>query len=400
MYSKHFLLDLDTVKKYVLDNIDFFEKEDALISEEIGDGNINYVFRVKNKNTNKSIILKQADVLLRSSGRPLDINRNKIEYSILKIQGELSEKHVPKIFFYDETMAVIAMEDISEYKNMRTELISGKHFPHFVEEITNFMVNTLVNTTDMVCDTKVKKQRTGLFVNPDLCEISEDLVFTEPYIDYKGRNIIYPGMEDFVKKELYEDEDLVLKVSKLKYEFMTRTQALIHGDLHSGSIFINEKGIKIIDPEFAFYGPIGYDIGNVIAHLVMAYTYRYLNHSKEEDDFSMWVKSAIDTILPTFIQKFDVEYSKKVKEPSFSNPKFKEWFLSEIEKNALATAGLEIIRRTVGDTKVKEIELTTDSKKRIKMEKALIKTAKKLILNENRAENRAIVKMLIQELEE
>lgn len=48
---------------------------------------------------------------------------------------------------------------------------------------------------------------------------------------------------------------------------MNNAQALIHGDLHSGSIFINEKGIKVIDPEFAFYGPMGYDIGNVIGNL-------------------------------------------------------------------------------------------------------------------------------------
>ena len=34
---------------------------------------------------------------------------------------------------------------------------------------------------------------------------------------------------------------------------MNYSQSLIHGDLHSGSIFINEKGIKIIDPEFSFY---------------------------------------------------------------------------------------------------------------------------------------------------
>ena len=34
---------------------------------------------------------------------------------------------------------------------------------------------------------------------------------------------------------------------------MNNAQALLHGDLHTGSIFANEQGVKVIDPEFAFY---------------------------------------------------------------------------------------------------------------------------------------------------
>lgn len=43
-YSKHFLLDLETVKEYVKDNINFFDDDENLISSEISDRNINYVF--------------------------------------------------------------------------------------------------------------------------------------------------------------------------------------------------------------------------------------------------------------------------------------------------------------------------------------------------------------------
>ncbi|MFR4764293.1 MAG: S-methyl-5-thioribose kinase, partial [Anaerococcus obesiensis] len=62
----------------------FFNDKSTLECVEIGDGNINYVFKVFNKKTNKSLVIKQSDTLLRSSGRPLDINRSKIEYNILK----------------------------------------------------------------------------------------------------------------------------------------------------------------------------------------------------------------------------------------------------------------------------------------------------------------------------
>ena len=149
------------------------------------------------------------------------------------------------------------MEDISECRNLRKELMKGSMFDHLSEGISTFLAETLLPTTDLVMDRAEKKEMVKLFTNPELCDISEDLVFTEPYWDYKGRNIITVGMEDFVKEKLYEDEELHSEVGKLRNRFMNNAQALIHGDLHSGSIFANEERMVVIDPEFAFYGPMG-----------------------------------------------------------------------------------------------------------------------------------------------
>ena len=57
----------------------------------------------------------------------------------------------------------------------------------------------------------------------------------------------------FVKKEIYEDKGLILEVGKLKNTFMNNAQALIHGDLHSGSIFVKENSTKILQPGIHIY---------------------------------------------------------------------------------------------------------------------------------------------------
>jgi len=119
------------------------------------------------------------------------------------------------------------------------------------------MVNTLLLTSDVVLDHKKKKEMVKSFINPELCEISEDLVYTEPFNDYNKRNIVFPLNQDWVTKEIYQDKELIMEAAKLKFEFMTNAQALIHGDLHTGSIFINPDSTKVFDPEFAFYGPMG-----------------------------------------------------------------------------------------------------------------------------------------------
>ena len=244
-YEHHMLLDVEEVKCYVTSKLQYFQKDEVLQAEEIGDGNINYVFRVWNPDSGKSIIIKQADKFLRSSGRALDVYRNKIEAEILKLEGMLAEGFVPKVYAYDETMCVLAMEDISAYKNMRKELMEGRFFPHFAENIAEFLARTLLPTTDLVLDRAVKKDNVRLFLNKELCDITEDLVLTEPYDNYKNRNIVLPENEEFVKEFLYENEQLKADVAQLRDSFMNHAQALVHGDLHSGSIFINEQGIKL-----------------------------------------------------------------------------------------------------------------------------------------------------------
>jgi 5-methylthioribose kinase len=53
-------------------------------------------------------------------------------------------------------------------------------------------------------------------------------------------------------------------ISRLKLKFMGSPEALIHGDLHTGSIMVTQSETLVIDPEFAFYGPMGFDIGAVL----------------------------------------------------------------------------------------------------------------------------------------
>lgn len=371
-YSKHFLLDCEEAKKYTVDHIHYFDSVDTLEATEIGDGNINYVFKVVDKATHKSIVLKQADVLLRSSGRPLDVYRNKIEAEILKWEGELAPGMVPEVFHYDETMCILAMEDISAYKNMRKEIMAGKVFPDFAEEISDFLVKTLLPTTDLVLDRHEKKKKVKLFTNIELCDITEDLVLTEPYYNYKNQNIVFPGNEKFVEEFLYKDEELQACVGNLRNNYMNNAQALLHGDLHSGSIFVNENGMKVIDPEFAFYGPMGYDIGNVIGNLFFSYAYMVYEKDNAKETIS-WIKKTIASIVNLTMEKMSKAYDELVKLPLYTAKEFKEDYLNSILADSLGYAGTEMIRRTIGDSKVIEVTSVTNPEKRIPLARALMK---------------------------
>ena len=380
-YQEHFLLDCDEVISYVKEKNLFLENANLTV-KEIGDGNINYIFKVENKIDGKSIVLKQADKLLRSSGRPLDLTRSKIEANILRIENNLAPHFVPEIYFYDEIMCVLAMEDISEYKNLRTELIAGKIFPNFADNISEFLSRTLLLTTDLFMNKFEKKKNVKEFINPELCDISECLVFTEPYDNNKNRNIITTGNEEFVENMLYKNENLHFAILKLREKFMNYSQSLIHGDLHSGSIFINEKGIKIIDPEFSFYGPMAYDIGNVIGNLYFP-LYRakfFMEDSKKKEEFINWLEKCILDIPILFSEKCKLLWEKYSNDKLLKNKKFRDYYIENIVKDSLAYAGTEIIRRTVGDAKVLELTSLETSEKKLELERRLINKAILMIM--------------------
>ncbi len=381
-YQEHFLLDCDEVLSYVKEKKLFSENSD-LIAKEIGDGNINYIFKVEDKINGKSIVLKQADKLLRSSGRPLDLSRSKIEANILKIENDLAPNFVPKVYLYDEIMCVLAMEDISEYKNLRTELLAGKIFPNLANNISEFLSKTLLLTTDLFMNKFEKKKNVKEFINPELCDISECLVFTEPYDNNKNRNIITHGNEEFVEKVLYENEDLHFAILKLREKFMNYSQSLIHGDLHSGSIFINEKGIKIIDPEFSFYGPMAYDVGNVIGNLYFP-LYRakfFMEENEKKEKFINWLEKCIFDIPNLFSEKCKLLWEKYSNDKLLKNKKFRDYYIENILKDSLAYAGTEIIRRTVGDAKVLGLTSLESSEKKLQFERELINQAILMIMN-------------------
>ena len=379
-FESFFLMSTEDVRRYAVEVLHRFAPDEPTECTEIGDGNINYVFRVCSGADRHSVIVKQADRLLRSSGRPLDMYRNKIEAAILRLEGELAPGMVPEVYHYDEVMAATSMEDVSDYKNLRRELAANRVYPHLADSISTFMADTLLPTTDLVLDAEEKKRRVRFFTNPELCKITEDLVLTEPYYDYKGRNILFPGNEEFVKRFLYDDETLHAEAAALRLNFMNNAQALLHGDLHSGSIFINEKGLKVLDPEFAFYGPMGYDIGNVIGNLFFAWAGKAFTAPGETETMAAIETCVADTWDLTR-EKLKAKYDACVTLPLYRVPAFKAQYLDGIMADSAGYAGTEIIRRTVGDSKVMEVSSVTDPEKRIPMERALLKLGIALIKN-------------------
>lgn len=391
-FETYFLMAEEDAVDYVrsqaqkTDTLSFLDTKGEMTSTEVGDGNLNYIFRVADSKGN-SVILKQAGHTLRiSKAMKISVDRNRIESEILILQDKMVPGGVPRIFVYDTVMCACLMEDLRHHTLMRTALLNHEVFPKFAEWISTFMVNTLLSTTDLAMDHKAKKLLQQKYVNPELCEISEELVYTEPYNNMKGRNNVFQPIKDFVKKELYEDKKLHLEVAKLKFDFMNNAQALIHGDLHTGSIFINQESAKVFDPEFAFYGPMGYDIGNIVANMIFAWCNgeATIEDPGQKQSYLAWVEGTIRDIVDFTFQKMGTLYDEITTEPLAKTAVFKDWYIGTVLADTAGVTGLELNRRIVGMANVKDITTIPDEAKRARAEKICITAAKEYILGRNR----------------
>lgn len=380
--EKYFTMTEQDVVEYAKTVLKFFPEEARIKCTEIGDGNLNYVFRLVDEDTKRSIIIKQSGPVARiSSEFVVSPDRNRIESEILKHQWKLAPGLVPEVYSYDPIMNCTAMEDLSDYEIMRKALMQYKVFPKFADHITTFLVNTLLLSSDVVMEHKEKKELMRNFINPELCEISEDLVYTEPFYDCP-RNDIFPETRPFVEENIWNDKRLQLETAKLKFEFMTNAQSLIHGDLHTGSIFVKEDSTKVFDPEFAFYGPAGYDVGNVIANLMFAYEHakQTIEDEKGRANYLDYLKKTIAEVIDLFKVKFMKVWDEHVTEITAKYEGFKEYYLDLIMRDTAAVTGLELTRRIIGLAGVKDLTSITDPKKRTEAERTLLSSAKEFIL--------------------
>ncbi|MDO5604908.1 MAG: S-methyl-5-thioribose kinase [Paracoccus sp. (in: a-proteobacteria)] len=274
-------------------------------TREVGDGNLNLVFIVTG--AAGQVIVKQALPYVRLVGEswPLPLSRAFFEYHALTRQAARDPGSVPEVLYFDETQALIVMEYLTPHIILRHALIEGQQTTALGERLGLFCARTLFRGSDLSMDAKARKADLALFAgNGDLCDITENLVFSDPYFD-AAMNRHTPALDDAVAR-LRADLSLKVAAQHLKMAFASRAETLLHGDLHSGSVMVTQTDIKVIDPEFATYGPMGFDIGMLIANFLMAY-FSQPGHETAAGgraDHQNWLLDVVETVWTTFSGEF------------------------------------------------------------------------------------------------
>lgn len=361
---------------------------------EVGDGNLNLVFIIKGPNG--GVAAKQALPYVRLVGEswPLPLSRSHYEYLALTHQAQLAPGLVPAVLLHNEALALVVMELLEPHIIMRKGLVAGTTYPRFVEDITTFLARTLFFSSDLALPAAEKKEGVAAFAgNHALCKITEDLIFTDPYRVAEQNRWTSPWL-DATAASFREDLEAHVAISRLKLKFLGSPEALIHGDLHTGSIMVTERETRVIDPEFAFHGPMGFDIGAVIGNLLMSYL-ASPGHERlgERRAFEAWVLQAIEQVWTEFARKFLELWRSDAKGDAYPATLFvghagaqrleaeRQVYMARLFADTVSFAAAKTIRRILGLAHNIDFELIEDEKLRATCEARSLRLARDMLVN-------------------
>ena len=355
---------------------DLFGDHSQLTAEQLDTNGLNQVFRVKN-NRGTSLIVKQA--LPEHSGFtqywPVSLHRAQIEADVLKHQAKICPEYLVEVLYYDPELAALLLEDLADCTVLRSALHAGQQPQHLGVNLARYLASTCFYSSDFTLTGPVKKARQLQFNNPELCLVTEDLVFTDPYCNHERNSLSFTQLPEV--RSLWFDETLQAEVAQLKADFLTKPQALLHGDLHCGNLLVSHEEIKVIGAEFGCYGPIGFDIGTFLASLILN-----LITQNPADAASMrhYLSDQINIFWREFSAVFSALMQKETKDQSFQNPIYQQRFLQQLWQDTLGYAGCELIRRTVGWAPAEELQQLKNASFKLQVQRQLLALGQDLIM--------------------
>ncbi|XP_013405105.1 uncharacterized protein LOC106169969 isoform X2 [Lingula anatina] len=316
--------------------------------EEIGDGNINDVFRVTSvKERSQSLVVKHGPAYIKCLGPefPLSIVRLKVEYNALAAFQRICPGYSPCPYYFDVETNAVLMEDLRDHSIMRKELISGNINMETVKKIAYFLACVHRDThVSKLSEAEFEKLQQD-FQNEDMVSLTRQYIFTRPFDKTDPTN----RCSEAVQKKLhliYEDPGLLDSVWKMRNLFLEKKECLVHGDLHTGSVLVSNNSAKVFDNEFAYVGPAAFDLGLLIANYIFSY-YRHMSTQENHDThrkFSQKLIEACYLTVNTYLSVMTCTVGQRHE------------YLNNLLTETAGFAGCEIIRRIIGTAHVEDLE--------------------------------------------
>jgi 5-methylthioribose kinase len=378
----YYELNQEQVCSYLIQAGVFIPEADLEVNE-VGDGNLNFVYRARDAKTGKSVIVKQAPPYIRVIGEswPLTTDRMRIEADALEIQNRFAPGLVPGLIHRDSEMALEVIEDLSHLAVMRYGTIRMKRYPRFADHISTFMANMAFYTSDLYLSSREKKLLVKQFINPELCKLVEDFTFTDPYYDCSN-NIINPELRPYLEKVFWRKTDLRLEASKLRYKYLTEAESLLHGDLHTGSILANEHETRVFDSEFAFVGPSAFDVGVLVGNILINYV-SWIGKSYSEVEIRRYrdfLLDMINEICLLYEQKFRAHWDLDARDIVASIPGFQDFYFAKSFPDVVGYAAIVMIRRMHGIAHNVDVDEIEDLERRRDVQIAVLELAEEIML--------------------
>ena len=240
------------------------------------------------------------------------------------------------------------------------------------------MAETLFKTSAWSMASEERRALMDQFtLNDELCKLTEEFIFTFPYMEHDS-NYSNPATDEWAKANIPTDTQYKLDVLAFKDLFVAKTDALLHADLHTGSLMVNQDESYVIDMEFAYFGPFGFDVGKVISNFLLAATAHFERAGGA--DYREWLIDQIAIIWNTFEERFlalwrEADASTMLIDGLLTASEFDQLtqnFMLDLLRESAGFCACSMARRTVGIAGVADVRDIEDLGRRSALELSLI----------------------------
>lgn len=341
------VISKDNIVEYFKEHMEGFDPDTVTevtmvgegTAEDDGDGYVNYIFRVHT--TQGNYVLKQGLELARVSGESLALYRNQLEYDNMRIRYAITPEYVPKPYFCDVENNLFVMEDVSHLQVSRFQFNKNVMFEEYGKLCGDCMARSEFYTSEYYLSREEYRKLQQRFENTPLRKIMEDGMFLDRFwTEVDGT--LGKGFEEFAAQITYDDR-YVTELHKLRRKYISHADALIHADMHTSNIFSSDHEIKVIDMEFSFMGPFGYDLGYLAGNLISQYAAAAFKPFAAEEDrrnYKAYLLATLKSLYQTYFTTFTECWNKDVKERYIGQDGLRRSIFDEILEDSVGYASM------------------------------------------------------------
>ncbi len=331
--------------------------------EEDGDGYINFVFRVSDGKW--KLILKQA----RKEGRVANItdmsmDRTALEYDYMKMGSVIVPEYMPKLFFYDDENLAFAVEDVSYLKIARFQLNKSIIFPKMAQQLAEYLAKMHFYTSDYYLDTETFRKLQIRFSNHKMREVFDNMAFANRDVGQaEGLGFeLDPHYAPHIRHLVF-DPRVVLERYKLRDLYMRKAEVLLHADFHTSNFFVDQEQMKVIDMEYAFFGPAGYDLGYLMSHLVSQFActaFREFDSEQERLAFASYLVASMQHLMEEYFRIFFECWNQDAKSIYQGIPGMQEYIEKRVLRDTIGFCANSNFFRCAGESMYPEYDHLKD----------------------------------------
>lgn len=262
-----FILQVNEPKEleFFLQKLKWLDAQETIVSlSKPGEGNMNCVLRVET--AGRSFIVKQSRGYVEKYPQVLAPAARVLTEGAFyqKIaQSDILEQMMPRLVGIDRSNNMIALEDLGKANDFTV-------LYHLKQKIQEEELCQLVVYLNGLHHNFQKTVVDDELANTELRALNYDHIFEYPFKEENGFNLddVQDGLQELALP-YKKDEALKRKIERLGSLYLSKGKYLLHGDYYPGSWLKTADRIKVIDPEFCFYGLREFDLAILIAHMYL-----------------------------------------------------------------------------------------------------------------------------------